>query len=36
MLIGLAIAMLIIGILAWKLVKVSDDEDDEIEDKEEK
>lgn len=34
MLIGLAIVMLAIGILAWKLVKVSDDEDDEIEDNE--
>lgn len=31
MLIGLAIAMLAIGILVWKLVKVSDDEDDEME-----
>lgn len=34
MLIGLAIAMSVIGILAWKLVKVSDDEDEEIEDNE--
>ena len=34
MLIGLAIAMLIIGILAWNLVKVSDDEDDEMENNE--
>ena len=34
MLIGLAIAMLVIGILAWKLVTVSDDEDDEMENNE--
>lgn len=34
MLIGLAIVMLVIGILAWKLVKVSDDEDDEMENNE--
>lgn len=34
MLIGLAIAMLVIGILTWKLVKVSDDEDDEMENNE--
>lgn len=27
MLIGLAIVMLVIGILTWKLVKVSDDEE---------
>ena len=34
MLIGLAIVMLVIGILTWKLVKISDDEDEEIEDNE--
>lgn len=34
MLIGLAIVMLVIGILTWKLVKVSDDEDDEMENNE--
>lgn len=34
MLIGLAIVMLVIGILTWRLVKVSDDEDEEMEDDE--
>lgn len=34
MLIGLAIVMLVIGILTWKLVKISDDEDEEMEDDE--
>lgn len=34
MLVGLTIAMLVIGILTWKLVKVSDDEDDEMENNE--